>query len=105
MSKKIKQIIKTQEELRAAYYAHTIISVLENEKVTMLGIQAAPGTQFRINNGGIIEMGFYGIYELNLERIGGAITSIVLVAPSPEIGSKDTSIIIDIIYEDGGVLV
>ena len=105
MSKKIKQIIKTQEELRAAYYANTVISVLENEKVTMLGMQAAPGTQFRINNGGIIEMGFYGIYELNLEHIGGAITSIVLVAPSPEFGSKDTSIIIDIIYEDGGVLV
>jgi hypothetical protein len=50
-------------------------------------------------------MGFYGIYELNLEHIGGTITSIVLIAPSPEIGSKDTSIIIDIIYEDGGVLV
>jgi hypothetical protein len=36
-----------------------------------LGIQAPPGTQFTINGGSLIEVGMYGIYELDLENIGG----------------------------------
>ena len=101
MSKKIKQIVTTQTELKN----NAPVNILQNnERVTMLGIQAAPGTKFQINNGGNIEMGFYGIYELDLERIGGLITSIVLTSPSPETGSENSPIIIDMVYEDGGAL-
>lgn len=101
MSKKIKQIVTTQTELKN----NAPVNILQNnEMVTMLGIQAAPGTKFQINNGGSIEMGFYGIYELDLERIGGLITSIVLTSPSPEAGSENSPIIIDMVYEDGGAL-
>lgn len=94
MAKKIKQIIwdngKTNDEL-----------LTNKEKVVALGIQAAPGTEFTINNGSNIQIGMYGTYELDLMRIGGIVTSIKIISvPNSVPFSK--RVLIDMVYEDGG---
>ena len=38
--------------------------------VYQIGIQAPQGTQFKLNNGGIIHIGKTGIYELDVTDIG-----------------------------------
>ena len=38
--------------------------------VVQIGIQAPSGTQFALNGGGTIEIGAYGIYELDLRDVG-----------------------------------
>lgn len=97
MSKYIKQIVKRQDELTP----ETFINILdEGELVSMLGIQATPGTPFKLNGGGEIQIGFYGTYELDLSRFGGLIKSIE-VKPAASY-PKDAKIIIDILYELGG---
>ena len=85
-----------------------IIDKSSNEKnviegynpVVKLGIQGPSGTTFQINNGSIIEIGTYGIYELDLIGLGGQIKSLVFT----NIGDEG-SIIVDIVYESysGGV--
>lgn len=95
MSKQIKQFIYNQSDLTNQYK-----EILSGERVMMLGIQAAPGTPFKINHGTPIQMGLFGVYELDLIRIGGLVNSIELAQASsyPE-GSK---VIVDILYEMGG---
>lgn len=96
MSKQIKQFVMDQSDLSSEY-----IEILNsNERVVMLGIQAAPGTPFKLNDGTAIQMGYFGIYELDLNRIGGLVSSIKIAqaATYPE-GSK---VIVDILYETGG---
>lgn len=44
--------------------------------VAKLGICGAPGTKFRINGGSEIEIGAYGIYELDLSNGLGVIASL-----------------------------
>lgn len=97
MSKQIKQFILDQEaDLQPNGYK----SLLDGERVIMLGIQAAPGTPFRINGGTDIQMGYFGIYELDLNRIGGIVYSIEIkqAARYP----KNSKVIIDILYETEG---
>lgn len=66
--------------------------------VIKLGIQGAPGVKFSLNDGGNIEIGRYGIYELDLTNLGGLITSIVF--PDDEVNEKyKANIIVDIVYE------
>lgn len=96
MAKRIGQYVITQKEIGQRKV------VFENRTVTALGIQAAPGTKFVINGGGPIEMGFFGIYELDLERIGGIVNSLVFVSKASDAG-EDAPIIVDYVYEEGGV--
>lgn len=99
MSKQIKQFVLDQKADLTASFKEIL---LDNERVTMLGIQASPGTLFKINQGGAMQMGFFGTYELDLSRIGGLINSIQIAqAPSYPANSK---VIIDILYEAGGGL-
>jgi hypothetical protein len=72
--------------------------------VSLLGIQAMPGTRFRINDGGDMEIGLYGIYELDLVRIGGTVTSIkIQQVKNLPTESNNSKIIVDVLYESGGV--
>lgn len=68
--------------------------------ISHLGIQAKPGTQFRLNgNSSLIHVGMTGIYELDLGNLG-VIKSIQFELDSlndPDITSY--GLIIDIIYE------
>lgn len=97
MSKQIKQFILDQE---ADLQSNSYKSLLDGERVVMLGIQAAPGTPFRLNKGTDIQMGYFGIYELDLNRIGGVIQSIEIkqAAQYP----KNSKVIVDILYETEG---
>ena len=68
--------------------------------VIKLGIQAVPGVKFSLNGGGNIEIGRYGIYELDLTNLGGLITSIIF--PNDEVNEEHKAdIIVDIVYEGG----
>lgn len=98
MSKQIKQFVMDQSELTSEY-----IELLQpDERVVMLGIQAAPGTPFKLNNGSTIQMGYFGIYELDLNRIGGLVNSIKIAKAATY--PKDSKVIVDILYEKiGGV--
>ena len=42
-------------------------------------------------------MGFFGIYELDLERIGGIVSSLVFPKQT-----QKAPIIVDYVYEEGG---
>ena len=96
MSKQIKQFVYNQNDLTDSYTE----LLTHNERVVMLGIQATPGTPFKINNGTSIQMGVFGVYELDLNRIGGLVNSIKIAqAPSFPEGSK---VIVDVLYEAGG---
>ena len=97
MSKQIKQFILDQE---ADLQSNSYKSLLDGERVVMLGIQAAPGTPFKLNGGTDIQMGYFGIYELDLNRIGGVIQSIEIkqAAQYP----KNSKVIVDILYETEG---
>ena len=94
MSKQIKQFVYNQSDLTNDY-----IELLNEEKdrVTMLGIQATPGTPFKINNGSPIQMGFFGTYELDLSRIGGLVNSIKIAKASSY--PENSKVIVDILYE------
>ena len=96
MSKKIAQVIKNNIDLADGKK----IIIFEDVTVTALGIQAPPGTQFSINGDSDMEMGPFGIYELDLERIGGIVSSLTLTAPAKN-ASQGAQIIIDYIYESG----
>ena len=98
MSKQIKQFILDQEiDLQPDSYKSLLN---KKERVVMLGIQATPGTPFRLNGGTDIQMGYFGIYELDLNRIGGVIQSIEIkqAAQYP----KNSKVIVDILYETEG---
>ena len=45
-------------------------NIFEGMSVIKLGIQGPPGFQFSLNNGDLITLGKYGIYELDLMGIG-----------------------------------
>ena len=64
--------------------------------VIKIGIQAPKDTVFQLNEGSDIEMGKYGIYELDLEGLG-YIDSLVFKGEN-----KDDIIIVDIVYEGSG---
>ena len=74
--------------------------IKEYNPVVKLGIQGPSGTSFTINNGSPIQIGTYGIYELDLIGLGGQIKSLVFTS----IGDEG-SVIVDIVYESysGGV--
>ena len=74
---------------------------LENRRpVVALGIQGPAGTVFSINNGDDIQIGQYGIYELDLSGGLGLIQTIKIVEPPTD------TVIVDTIYDitEGGVL-
>ena len=93
MSKQIKQFVYNQSDLTNDY----IELLNKKERVTMLGIQATPGTPFKINNGSPIQMGFFGTYELDLSRIGGLVNSIKIAKALSY--PENSKVIVDILYE------
>lgn len=66
--------------------------------VTKIGIQAPSGTKFQLNQGSEIEMGAYGIYELDITGLG-YIDSLVFKTTFAE----DEYALIDIVYHGEGV--
>ncbi len=71
--------------------------------VTQLGIQAEPGVKFYVNYGADpIMIGDTGIFELDLEGLG-TISSIRFDRNDLEAVQEAGPILIDIIYEGGGV--
>lgn len=93
MAKQVHQII-----IDKSFSNENIIK--EYNPVVKLGIQGPSGTSFTINNGSKIQIGTYGIYELDLIGLGGQIKSLVFT----DIGDAG-SVIVDIVYESysGGV--
>ena len=67
--------------------------------VIKLGIQAPPGIRFTINGGGKIEIGAYGIYELDLSGGLGKITDITF--SDEKLLGESEKILVDIVYEGG----
>ena len=75
------------------------INILENYgPVTQLGIQAAPGTTFKINNGGEITVGNTGVYELDLEGGLGQIHELKFTEELI-LNNEYPKVFIDIVYE------
>lgn len=71
--------------------------LIDYSPVYKLGIQGPPDTTFKINTGTPIKIGPYGIYEIDLTRLGGQITSLVFDKSSEKV-------IVDIVYENlGGI--
>lgn len=50
--------------------------VFENEAVIAFGIQARPGTQFRVNDGQWIAVGSTGFYELDLQYLNATVAKL-----------------------------
>lgn len=85
MAKHIKQIIVTQDNISKEL-------LNEKEKVSVLGIQGAPGTLFSINNGGNMVISEFGSYEIDLSQFDSVITSIKIL-------SSNSNVIVDMLYE------
>lgn len=84
--------------------------VFSNYNVVQLGIQAPPGTVFQITEGEDIEVGAYGVYELDLRDSSGFINSLSIERIGPEKSQEATAleeveeentqyVLVDIIYE------
>lgn len=75
-------------------------NILESHApVVQIGVNGAPGTRFRINNGSIIELGQWGVYELDLYTNNlGRIISFTIEEYNFTAVSK---LLIDIIYYKG----
>lgn len=97
MSKKIAQAIVTKKDLNEGPMV-----VFEDITVTALGIQAPPETKFSINNDSEMETGLFGIYELDLDNLGGIVSSLKIIS-MPVSANSDTRVIIDYVYESVGV--
>lgn len=72
-------------------------NVLDYYPVIKLGIQGPPGTIFQINNGSDIEIGAYGIYELDFSSGLGKIMDLKIKKCEFKTIKK---LIIDIVYEE-----
>lgn len=81
--------------------------------VTQLGIQGAPGTRFWLNDAqesnnsdvatGIV-LNWTGIFEIDLTGTGGEINSISFDSENKNLYvGQGIKLIVDILYEDGGV--
>ena len=74
--------------------------------ITKLGIQAIPGTRFRINsNKDWIVIGMTGIYELDLLNTSATIVKLQFDETSLDLidQNKNAYLIIDILSEQGGI--
>jgi hypothetical protein len=71
--------------------------------ITHLGIQAAPGTMFFLNQEiNPIQIGKTGIFELDVSGYG-YITHLAFAEKTLDLVNEDNGIIIDILYEGGSV--
>lgn len=94
-------INKTTTDVTYDYYTNG--TIFENNfPILQLGIQAPPGTRFKINEGDDIIIGTTGIFELDLEG-KTEITSLMFNEVSMAfINANDNlSLIVDTIYDDG----
>ena len=73
--------------------------VAETSPVIQLGIQALPGTTFRINGGNNIQIGQYGLYELDLSELGGQILDLTFIKIVTNETHNINSALVDIVYE------
>ena len=88
MAKRVHQITVTQTDENV---------IKDYKPVVKLGIQGPFGTSFTINGGSEIQIGIYGIYELDLIGLGGQIKDLTFTNLGD---SNEGSIIVDIVYED-----
>lgn len=73
------------------------LKVKEQGGIRKLGIQAPQGFQIKLNNDqNVIEMGHFGVYELDLISIGYGVTVVEVSAPKE---SESATIIIDAVIE------
>ena len=70
--------------------------------IVQLGIYAPPGTQFYVNNGSAIIMGYTGLFELDMSN-GGEINYLRFDTSSLNLINSNSSaqIFVDIVYEGG----
>lgn len=75
------------------YRSDNVLSEYQN--IRQIGIQGKPGLQFRLNEGGIINLNKTGIFELNSDFI-------FLYSLTFESNQKNqwSTVIVDIVYED-----
>lgn len=66
--------------------------------ITKIGILAPPGSIFQLNEGNDIEMGQYGIYELDITNLG-YIDSLVIKSNSEK---ESKPILVDFVYHGEG---
>lgn len=85
------QIIITANEITLTQAKEIIPST----PIVQLGIQAPSGTIFTLNNGGPIEIGTYGIYELDLRGVGK-----IVKITFPTQSSPSSNIYIDFVREE-----
>lgn len=57
----------------------------KNKIVKILNIEGTKDTIFKLNNGGEIQMEFYGVYELDLDAIGGDLNKIEIYSANSEV--------------------
>ena len=72
-------------------------NLIPNKFACKIGIQGPAGLQFKINEGSNIEMGIYGLYELDLSENQGQIRNVQVVS-IPEEPSL-AYILIDLVIE------
>lgn len=110
MTKKIKQF-RYYGERNSLNYPNTISKIKlqsgtifdDTVPIIQLGIQALPGTRFRINsNIDWIVMGNTGIYEIDLANSSALITSLQFEPDSLEVVDQceDAYLIVDILYQE-----
>lgn len=57
----------------------------KNKTIKILNIEGTKDTIFKLNNGGEIQMEFYGVYELDLDAIGGDLNKIEICSANSEV--------------------
>lgn len=91
MSRKIHQYIVTETNKNI---------IADTSPVIQLGIQALPGTTFCVNGGNEIQIGQYGLYELDLSDLGGQILDLTFVKIVTNSTHNINSALVDIVYEN-----
>lgn len=66
--------------------------------ITKIGIWGPSGTSFKLNDGSIIELGAYGIYELDLTNIGYITKMTLHTIGEPNREGETPTVYIDFVY-------
>ena len=66
-------------------------NILEGKLVIKIGIQGPAGTKFTLNNGSNIEIGAYGIYELDITGLGYITDMRLISLPNDNNNDGDSS--------------
>ena len=82
----IRQVIISADEAKSyIVFDNDIKEEDRNKTVKILNIEGTKDTIFKLNNGGEIQMEFYGVYELDLDAIGGDLNKIEICSANSEV--------------------